>query len=341
MHPATSKSVKNKNMANQNFKELNFFCTLEAKPLARLFEDRFVLDDLKSLSAGVSLAMLDFSDERAEAIRLLHKLGIPVIAWLMLTKEDGYWLTLENSDQALARYADFKQWSGRKKLEWTGIGLWIKEFEGNEKLLLSGKAKSKNFQPANEKFQQLAGQIRQDGYRLEIYQQAIKEHARPSGMRVVDKMESRLTIPADRQVDLLFPNLHRDQHRLSLWRYLDNSQAIGLGAIGSGALFPELEHIDPLSWQEFTQVLRLAAASGKPIYVFNLEGCAQLGYLDRLTTFDVTSPQKIFPVGTKGVEERAVPQKTHALNSKHLVGLATLAGIIGGIALLLKRKKSK
>jgi len=40
--------------------ELNFFCALEAKPLARLFEDRFVLDDLKSLGAGVSLAILGF-----------------------------------------------------------------------------------------------------------------------------------------------------------------------------------------------------------------------------------------------------------------------------------------
>jgi len=47
-------------MTGPEFTELNFFCTLEAKALARLFEDRFVLDDLKSLGAGVSLAVMDF-----------------------------------------------------------------------------------------------------------------------------------------------------------------------------------------------------------------------------------------------------------------------------------------
>ena len=97
-------------MTGPEFSELNFFCTLEANALARLFEDRFVLDDLKSLGAGVSLAVLDFSSERARAVQLLNKLGIPVIAWLMPPQEHHYWFTLSNSGLALEQYQQFKQW---------------------------------------------------------------------------------------------------------------------------------------------------------------------------------------------------------------------------------------
>ena len=88
-------------MTGPEFTELNFFCTLEAKALARLFEDRFVLDDLKSLGAGVSLAVLDFSSERARAGAAVNKLGIPVIAWLMLPQEHHYWFNLNNIGLAL------------------------------------------------------------------------------------------------------------------------------------------------------------------------------------------------------------------------------------------------
>jgi len=34
--------------------ELTFFCELNAEDLKKLFEDRFVFDDLKTLNAGIS-----------------------------------------------------------------------------------------------------------------------------------------------------------------------------------------------------------------------------------------------------------------------------------------------
>ncbi|HZK16767.1 MAG TPA: hypothetical protein VFC66_00850, partial [Anaerolineaceae bacterium] len=61
---------------------LTFFCELEGADLKKLFDNRFVYDDLKTLGASVSMGILDFSDERVEVVRKLNRLGIPLKAWL-------------------------------------------------------------------------------------------------------------------------------------------------------------------------------------------------------------------------------------------------------------------
>ena len=49
--------------------EITFFCELRAQELKKLFEDRFVFDDLKTLNAGISLGILDLSPERANVVK--------------------------------------------------------------------------------------------------------------------------------------------------------------------------------------------------------------------------------------------------------------------------------
>lgn len=87
--------------------EITFFCELGAAELKKLFEDRFVFDDLQTLNAGISLGILDFSAERANVVRKLNRLGIPVTAWLLLPEEQGYWFNLGNYADAAVRYGEF------------------------------------------------------------------------------------------------------------------------------------------------------------------------------------------------------------------------------------------
>ena len=68
--------------------QLTFFCELAPEPLEKLFNGRFVIDDLKALNALLSLGILDFSPTRAELVKRLNK--VPVVAWLLLPVEDGY-----------------------------------------------------------------------------------------------------------------------------------------------------------------------------------------------------------------------------------------------------------
>jgi len=323
-------------MGNPDVFELNFFCALEAKQLARLFEDRFVLDDLKSLGAGVSLAVMDFSNERAKAVQLLNKLDIPVIAWLMLPKEENYWFNLSNSALAAEQYHLFKQWSHHKKLAWAGIGLSIKENTAWKNASKAADLNSEQLLQAKQNYKQLAEQVQVDGYRLELYRSAVIETPERGRLKFLRKAESQLALLADRQVALLFSSLHRGQSQAALWRALAGAQAIGIGLTGSSVLFEDMDQADPLTWEEFTRDLRIGAQSGKPVYVFSLEGCARLGYLDRLITFDLGAP-----VDTLPAKERYSQRKRDWRSPQHLAGLATLVGILGGTLFFLRRKKSR
>jgi len=323
-------------MTNPEFSELYFFCTLEAKALGRLFEDRFVLDDLKSLGAGVSLAVMDFSNERAKAVQLLNKLGIPVIACLMLPQEHHYWLTISNSALALEQYQQFKQWSQRKKLTWAGIGLWIKEENSWDDSLKTDEHKSEELLQAKQNYLQLGVQVHDDGYRLELYRPAAVQATKNGRLKLLGKAKSQLELVADRQVDLLFTSLHRGQNQAALWRAIAESQAVGIGLTGSNALINKDDQTDPLTWNEFTHDLRMGVQSGKPVYVFNLEGCARLGYLDRLITLDLAAP-----IDAPLAKQNNLQRQRGWRSPKRVAGLATLAGILGGTLFILRRKKPR
>ena len=97
--------------------QLTFFCEMEAKALRSMFDEFPVTDELKALGAKLSLGILDFSPERAEVVRRLNHAKIPVIAWLLLPEEDGYWFNIKNVDRAMERYEQFKVWTGENGLE--------------------------------------------------------------------------------------------------------------------------------------------------------------------------------------------------------------------------------
>ena len=66
--------------------DMTFYCELEAGALNKLFDSRFVMDDLKALNAKLSLGILDLSDERTPVVKRLNKLGVKVIAGILIPK---------------------------------------------------------------------------------------------------------------------------------------------------------------------------------------------------------------------------------------------------------------
>ena len=104
---------------------LVFACELAAPPLESLFADPAVISDLRELRAGVSLALIDLSPERAEVVRRLNRAGVPAIAWMALPREQGYYLNAGNAAQAAARFDAFQQWTAQYGLRWSAVGLDI------------------------------------------------------------------------------------------------------------------------------------------------------------------------------------------------------------------------
>ena len=90
-----------------------------------LFADPRVIANLQDLHAGIGVAIRDFSPERAELVRRLNQAGVPVIAGLLMSPEQGYYFNAENAPEAGARFVAFDAWSRDQGLRWDGVGLDI------------------------------------------------------------------------------------------------------------------------------------------------------------------------------------------------------------------------
>ncbi len=331
--------------------QLTFFCELDGPHLKKLFESRFVYDDLKTLGASISLGILDFSKERVEIVRRFNQFGIPVTAWLLLPKEDGYWFNLENHARALQRYADFKAWTDTNKLEWSAIGLDI-EPDFNQmtdayfmrprvlKKVLKRYISKAVLKQASLAYRKLAVTIKDDGYFLETYHFPLIVDERKARSTVAQRIGGLVDVPADREVLMLYSSMFQPIGNRLLWTYAEDAQAIGVGSTGGGVVMQGAKVQPPLNWEEFCTDLRLAWQTGKPVYVFSLEGCVEQNFLPRLVTFDpsgeVEHPKTALVTGA-----RIGLSGVLWLLESPFVLLAGLVGVISAIVAIQSGKKRR
>lgn len=103
---------------------LIFGCDRQTGDLDSLFTPALV-SELKELGAGVALSTEDFSSARAQVVRRLSDAGIPMTAWIVLPKEQGYYVNVGNAAQTAARFAEFDAWTSGNGLRWEAVGLDI------------------------------------------------------------------------------------------------------------------------------------------------------------------------------------------------------------------------
>jgi hypothetical protein len=323
--------------------QLTFFCELPPEPLAKLFDGRFVIDDLKALGATLSLGILDLSEARAELVKRLNKAGVPVVAWLLLPEEDGYWFNLDNHDQAAARYVDFKAWTAQHDLVWAGVGLDIEMDINDLRIALSGEADQAfarrlwhkftdkpRVASAQRAYQALVDLIRADGYPVESYHLPLISDERRAHATVLQRALGLVDLEADREVLTLYTSLLTDHGDAFLWSYAPEADAIGVGITGGGVDLSEGLDMPPLTWDQFARDLRLCVMQNKPIHIFSLEGCVEQDFLSRLNTFDWDQPA---PVPTNLGQVRCMRTGLAALLWTIerpwviLLGLAALVGL--------------
>ena len=294
--------------------KLTFFCELAPEPLTKLFDDRFVIDDLKALDATLSLGILDLSEERAELVKRLNKAGVPVIAWLLLPEEDGYWFNIDNHDKAAARYVAFKAWTTQHDLEWAGIGLDI-EFDINDLRTALSDSADKSFvkkifrrlfdkdrvKNAQRSYQALVDLIHADGYPVESYHLPLIVDERRARSTVLQRALGVVDIETEREVLMLYTSMLTDQGDAVLWSYAPEADSVGVGNTGGGVDLSDAIELTPLTWEAFARDLRLCVMQEKPIHIFSLEGCVEQGFLSKLNTFDWDETTAI-PNGVEQVE---------------------------------------
>ena len=283
--------------------ELTFFCELPTDQLSELFDGRFLIDDLKDLSANLSLGILDLSEERAKVVQRLNKAGLPVTAWLLLPEEQGYWFNIDNVQDATARYLAFKDWTDQYDLNWSGVGLDIEmnindarqvleEDQGKQVLstLFSRYFDKQKTGEAQLAYQGLVDLIHADGYLVESYHLPLITEERRGRSSVLQRTLGLVDIDTDREVLMLYSSFLRPNGEAILWSYAPDADSIGVGSTGGGVDIKGVIDIPPLSWEELSRDLQYCSTMGKPIHLFSLEGCVQQDFISKLSHFEWDKP---------------------------------------------------
>lgn len=313
-------------MTANSLPNLIFVCALEPKALRALFEDRFVLDDLKSLGAGAALVMRDFSEERAQAVRLLNKLGIPVSAWLLLPGEQGSWLDPTHAAQAAELYQALTHWSAQKGLRWSALGFGALPAE--ERAL--GKCNSA--QTSDSKVSTLLDQAHADGFAVELVYTLPEAHASQKALLHARRRTTECLPGAERCIRLQpFEGVSLGEGSAQEDGAVCVSSTHGNLSLGN----PSAD--EPKTWQEFAREVRAARQNSSAVYVFTLEACAKQGFLDRLVTLDWSGQAQ----SGSELTRRAMLTPRGVLNRRRWLGFAALAGFVGSALLIAGKKKRK
>nr|MBC7245043.1 hypothetical protein [Chloroflexota bacterium] len=329
---------------------MTFFCELEAERLQELFADGTVIAGLRAVQGQVSLGILDLSAERAAVVRALNQNGIPVTAWQLLPKEQGYWFNVDNAPQAANRYLAFKRWTAEHGLQWDGIGLDI-EPDIREMRLLSVDKRSllpvllkrgldgERLRRAQMQYQTLVAQIRADGYRVDSYQMPLIVDERKAGSTLLQRLGGLVDIAVDREVLMLYSSLFRPYGTGMLWSYAPDAQSVGVGVTGGGVEIEGVPAAPPLTWEEFSRDLCLARRWTNDIHIFSLEGCVQQGFLNRLVDFDWEQPV-VPPVESAAQVQRLRQALRAALWASAHPWLMTV-GFLSVVCLLCSGRRTK
>jgi len=331
--------------------QLVFACEQATNQLESLFSDPSVIADLKNLKASLSLAITDLSPGRAGVARQLNEAGIPVTAWLVLPKDQGYFLNAGNASEAVARFTEFDNWTANYGLRWASVGLDIEPNFREIHMLTQGhpwrlapvlvrrSLDSERVQRATEAYTGLIKQIQGRGYPVETYQFPFIADERRAHSTLLERLLGMVDVRGDHEALMLYTSFQHSLGASVIWEYGSDAQVIVVGSTGGNS---ELDSsFAPLNWDELSRDLLVARHFTDTIGVYSLEGCLRQGFLPRLKTMNwrqsVTLP-------AKSVRKAALLRtkiRFALWAGSHLLyfAVATIAGIVWLICRRQKRKR--
>ena len=275
---------------------LVFACELAAPPLESLFADPAVISDLRELRAGVSLALIDLSPERAEVVRRLNRAGVPAIAWMALPREQGYYLNAGNAAQAAARFDAFQQWTAQYGLRWSAVGLDIEPniqdfaaLGGGSRWRLFPTLAARYFDSARVararlSYSELIRRMQGEGYAVQTYQFPFMADERRVHSTLLERLFGLVDVRGNDEVLMIYTSFNHAAGSAVVWKYGPDAQTIVVGVTsGDPAGNPKFA---PLNWSELSDDLIVASHFTPVVGVYSLEGCVQKGFLVRLKTMD-------------------------------------------------------
>ena len=295
----------------QNAPQLSFFNEQHGADLARLFSDSTLIPQLRTLGAEIRMGMLDLSPERVQVLRDLNTAGIPVVAWLLLPEEKGYWFHSGNADEAAARYVEVRDWAVANNIVFSGIGIDL-ELDMNDitlfqedKLQLLGKvirrlyAKSE-FEQARTDYRALIERIRNDGFSIESYYVPFIRRESQDGLTALQQATGFMDLETDKDIPMLYTSFMGNPYgTLKVMALDENLKYVALGSTGGG--------FDPsmpsMTWDDLAYDLRLASRTAEELHIFCLEAAVEKGFLPRLIGFDYNATIPEYPGQVTSVQD--------------------------------------
>ena len=282
---------------------LIFFSELEGSELLALLRRPQVLDTLARADLGVAMAMLDTTDERIEATRLLNAHHIYIVAWLVAPAAEGYWFNLQNYPQAMEHYHTFHTWASDHDVRFDAVGLDIEpplnEVRGGAewgvRSLLGRLFQAREnvlYPAARAAYSDLTAEMHTASYEVHAYQLPLVADDRRAGVTFLQRALDIVEIPADLEVltcysSLPIERLSNDLGGALIASYGPAADGVAIGISGGGAnLETAGDSLPPLSWEALERDLLLAARHADTIYVFSLEGCIERNLLTRIARLD-------------------------------------------------------
>lgn len=277
---------------------LTFFNELPTGALQDLFADGHVAEFLASGGHALSMGMVDLTPERAGIVRDLEGRDIPVTAWLLLDRRDGYWFNADNFAAAAQRLRETLRWARDEGLSLHRVGLDIESPRDEVadlsrspgrtawRLLLHRREAARVVE-SEENYRRLIDEIHDSGRSVETYQVPFVVDERLAGSTLLRRTFGLLDLPADVEVLMAYETYLGESLAAS---YFGQAGGIGVGVTGGGVnAGDEREERRLLRLEPLLRQCRAAHRAGSRVYVFSLEGCVWNGMLAALSDFDFTS----------------------------------------------------
>jgi len=304
--------IQDKNAARP---KLIFACDRQTADLEALITPELI-SDLKDLNAGIALSTEDFTPARAKIVRRLNEAGIPMIAWIALPKDQGYYVNASTAPQTAARFAELDKWTTENGLHSEAIGLDIEPTLNEYKTLTDHKGQllwlavkrafdSGRVTRPREAYSALIQQMRARGYRVQTYQLTFLADERKAHTTLLERIFGLVDVRGDEEVFMLYSSFNHEIGAATIWQYGPEAQVIAVGSTASSGDAAMDAKYPPLNWEEFSRDLIVAHHFSPTIGIYSLEGCVRQGFMPKLKTMDWTQ-EVVIPAAAvnKGMQVR-------------------------------------
>jgi hypothetical protein len=252
-----------------------------------------VISQLQELHAGLAVEISDFTLERAQAVRKLNEAGIPLTAWLVMSREQGHYLNGFNAPEAEERFTQFGQWTRENGLKWGAVGLDIEpNFDqlkevGRHKgsflwLMIRRFFDYRQVEQGREAYSMLIRRVQAAGYPVQTYQMPFLAEERAVHSTLIERLFGIVDVRGGDEVLMAYSSFNHAAGGGIPLLYGPQTQTLAVGT----TLDDKAAGLAALTWEEFSRDLVVASHFSHLVGIYSLEGCIRQGFLPRMIALD-------------------------------------------------------